>query len=140
MEVGPDGKLTPEMLPAVLEWHKDPHLTRPALVYISNATENGTVYTKAELTALSDFCRANDLLLFVDGARLAAALTSDANDLTLPEFARLVDAFYLGGTKTARCSERRWSSPGPELTHDFFRMKKRMGGRDGKGLAPGCAV
>ena len=63
VEVGSDGKLFPEMLPPLLEHHKDPHLTKPALVYISNATENGTVYTKAELTALYSFCRANDLLL-----------------------------------------------------------------------------
>ena len=52
VEVGSDGKIFPEMLPPLLEHHKDPHPTKPALVYISNATENGTVYTKAELTAL----------------------------------------------------------------------------------------
>ena len=78
---------------------QDPHLTKPGLVYISDATENGAVYTKAELTALYAFCRENGLLLFVDGARLGAALTSEANDLTLPELARLCDAFYIGGTK-----------------------------------------
>ena len=92
--VGGDGKITPEMLPPLLALHQDPHLTKPGLVYISNATENGAVYTKAELTALYAFCRENGLLLFVDGARLGAALTSKANDLTLPEFARLCDAFY----------------------------------------------
>ena len=73
--VGGDGKITPEMLPPLLALHQDPHLTKPGLVYISNATENGAVYTKAELTALYAFCRENGLLLFVDGARLGAALT-----------------------------------------------------------------
>ncbi len=65
--VGGDGKITPEMLPPLLALHQDPHLTKPGLVYISNATENGAVYTKAELTALYAFCRENGLLLFVDG-------------------------------------------------------------------------
>ena len=97
--VGGDGKITPDMLNPVVEQHRDPHLTKPGLVYISNATENGTVYTKAELTALYQRCQELGLLLFVDGARLGAALTSDANDLTLPEFAHLCDAFYIGGTK-----------------------------------------
>ena len=83
------GKIAPVDLVPVLERHQDPHLTEPKLVYISNATENGAVYTKAELTALYAFCREHGLYLFVDGARLGAALTSEANDLTLPEFARL---------------------------------------------------
>lgn len=52
---------------SLLALHQDPHLTKPGLVYISNATENGAVYTKAELTALYAFCRENGLLLFVDG-------------------------------------------------------------------------
>ena len=55
--VGGDGKITPEMLPPLLALHQDPHLTKPGLVYISNATENGAVYTKAELTALYAFSR-----------------------------------------------------------------------------------
>lgn len=125
--VGGDGKITPEMLPPLLALHQDPHLTKPGLVYISNATENGAVYTKAELTALYAFCRENGLLLFVDGARLGAALTSKANDLTLPEFARLCDAFYIGGTKNGAMFGEALVITRPELTDGFFRMKKRMG-------------
>ena len=138
VEVGSDGKLFPEMLPPLLEHHKDPHLTKPALVYISNATENGTVYTKAELTALYNFCRANDLLLFVDGARLGAALTSSENDLTLSEFAHLTDAFYLGGTKNGALFGEALVITRPELTRDFFRMKKRMGAVMEKGWLQGA--
>lgn len=138
VEVGSDGKLFPEMLPPLLEHHKDPHLTKPALVYISNATENGTVYTKAELTALYNFCRANDLLLFVDGARLGAALTSTENDLTLSEFAHLTDAFYLGGTKNGALFGEALVITRPELTRDFFRMKKRMGAVMEKGWLQGA--
>ncbi|WP_297213019.1 threonine aldolase family protein [uncultured Flavonifractor sp.] len=137
VEVGGDGKITPEMLPPVLEWHQDPHLTQPKLVYISNATENGAVYTKAELTALSDFCHKNGLLLFVDGARLGAALTSPANDLTLPEFAALVDAFYIGGTKNGAMFGEALVITRPELADGFFRMKKRMGAVMEKGWIQG---
>ena len=133
----PDGKITPDMLPPLLELHQDPHLTKPGLVYISNSTENGAVYTKAELTALSEFCHANGLLLFVDGARLGAALTSDANDLTLPEFAHLVDAFYIGGTKNGAMFGEALVITRPELTDGFFRMKKRMGAVMEKGWIQG---
>ena len=138
VEVGGDGKLRPELLPPLLERHQDPHLTKPALVYISNATENGTVYTKAELTALYDFCRANDLLLFVDGARLGAALTSPENDLTLAEFAHLTDAFYIGGTKNGALYGEALVIPRPELAADLFRMKKRMGAVMEKGWLQGA--
>ena len=97
--VGGDGKITPEMLPPLLALHQDPHLTKPGLVYISNATENGAVYTKAELIALRHCCDEHGLLLFLDGARLGSALTSPDNDLTLPDLAALTHAFTIGGTK-----------------------------------------
>ena len=112
-------------------------MTKPGLVYISNATENGAVYTKAELTALYAFCRENGLLLFVDGARLGAALTSKANDLTLPEFAHLCDAFYIGGTKNGAMFGEALVITRPELTDGFFRMKKRMGAVMEKGWIQG---
>ena len=106
-------------------------------MYISNATENGTVYTKAELTALYRRCQELGLLLFVDGARLGAALTSDANDLTLPEFAHLCDAFYIGGTKNGAMFGEALVITRPELTDGFFRMKKRMGAVMEKGWIQG---
>ncbi len=138
VEVGADGKITPELIAPLLEVHKDVHLTKPGLVYISNATENGDVYTKAELTRLYTFCRENDLLLFADGARLGCALTSDANDLTLPEFAKLVDAFYIGGTKNGTMFGEALVITRPELSKDFFRMKKRMGAVMEKGWIQGA--
>ncbi|KAH9826290.1 Pyridoxal phosphate-dependent transferase, major domain protein [Teratosphaeria destructans] len=95
-----DGKLTPAMIKkAVTEnWHY-PHMARPRLVYISNATEYGTVYTKTELQAIRVLCTEHDLLLFVDGARIGMALTSPSNDLTLSDMLRLTDIFWIGGTK-----------------------------------------
>ena len=131
--VGGDGKITPDMLNPVVEQHRDPHLTKPGLVYISNATENGTVYTKAELTALSEYCRANGLLLFVDGARLGAAMTSPANDLTMADLARLTDAFYIGGTKNGALMGEALVIVNEDLQPDFFRIKKQLGAVLAKG-------
>ena len=75
------------------------HMVAPRLVYVSDTTEIGTIYTKAELQALRACCDRHGLLLFLDGARLGSALTSPENDLTLPDLAALTDAFYIGGTK-----------------------------------------
>lgn len=94
-----DGKLTPEDVRGVLLFHQDEHFVMPKMVYISNTTELGTQYTKEELEKLSHFCRQNDLFLFLDGARLGAALTSPINDMTIADLAALTDAFYIGGTK-----------------------------------------
>lgn len=95
-----NGKLFPEDIIPVLESHQNiPHQVMPKLVYISNSTELGTIYTKRELENLSKFCKENNLYLFMDGARLGHALTSETNDLELKDIAELTDVFYLGGTK-----------------------------------------
>jgi threonine aldolase len=94
-----EGKLTPSLLQTVLNFHEDEHMVKPRLVYISNATEIGSIYLKSELEQLSLFCRNNKLLLYLDGARLGSALCSEGNDLTLADVAELTDAFYIGGTK-----------------------------------------
>lgn len=96
---GVGGKLTPELIDRAWEEYEDEHTPLPRMAYISQPTEIGTVYSKAELTALSQKCRERDMLLYVDGARLGAALTSEANDLSIRDLARLCDAFYIGGTK-----------------------------------------
>ena len=96
----PDGKLTPKLVESVLAQHNGTeHMVLPRMVYISDTTEMGTVYTKAELTALRCCCDQHDLLLYLDGARLGSALTAPSNDLTLADVAALTDAFYIGGTK-----------------------------------------
>ena len=95
----PDDKLTAEMVAAVADSHTDEFMVRPRMVYVSDSTELGTIYTKAELTALRRCCDQRGLCLFLDGARLGSALTAPGNDLTLPDLAALTDAFYIGGTK-----------------------------------------
>lgn len=95
----PDGKLTPALVEQVVSAHSSEHMVHPRLVYISNSTEVGTIYNKEELTALRRCCDEHGLLLYLDGARLASALTAPENDLTLRDLAALTDAFYIGGTK-----------------------------------------
>ena len=117
----PDGKVTPAMVEDVLAIHAggEEHMVAPRLVYISDTTEIGTVYTKAELTALRQCCDEHGLLLYLDGARLGSALVSLDSDLTLPDLAALTDVFTIGGTKngalfgeavvmTVPCPHFRW--------------------------------
>ena len=97
-----EGKLAAEDIrAAVARLRADPnaeHIVQPGLVYISQPTEYGTLYTRGELEAISAVCREAGLPLFLDGARLGYALAA-AEDLTLPDYARLTDVFYIGGTK-----------------------------------------
>ncbi|QDP85470.1 aminotransferase class I/II-fold pyridoxal phosphate-dependent enzyme [Chryseobacterium sp. SNU WT5] len=95
-----DGKLRPDDIQKIIDAHQNkPHQVKQKLVYISNSTEIGTIYSKKELVDLYQFCQENKLYLFVDGARLGHALTAETNDLTLEDFGKYTDAFYLGGTK-----------------------------------------
>lgn len=75
------------------------HMVFPGCVYISQATEYGTLYTLAELEAIRKVCTKYDMPLFIDGARLGYALTATGNDVTLEDIARIADVFYIGGTK-----------------------------------------
>ena len=82
------------------------HMVFPGMVYVSHPTEYGTLYSKDELTGISEICRKNNIPLFLDGARLGYGLMSNQTDLTLPEIASLCDVFYIGGTKVgALCGE-----------------------------------
>lgn len=96
---GNDGKLSAQGVRKVMEAHSDEHMVKPAMVYISNATEVGTVYTKAELSALRQVCDEYGLYLYMDGARLPMALVAADNDMQLEDLQRYCDICYLGGTK-----------------------------------------
>ena len=113
-----DGKLTPALVESVLAGHNGTeHMVLPRMVYISDTTEIGTVYTRAELAALRQCCDVHGLLLYLDGARLGSALTSPDNDLTLPDLAALTHAFTIGGTKNgALFGEALVLTPSPCLT------------------------
>ncbi|WP_099469704.1 threonine aldolase family protein [Konateibacter massiliensis] len=128
-----DGKLTPALIDKAVKEHTDEHMVQPKLVYISNSTELGTVYTKAEVEALSSYCKENELYLYMDGARMGAALASGKTDLTLPDIAALTDAFYIGGTKNGALFGEALVIVNKELQKDFRFMIKRQGGMLAKG-------
>ncbi len=94
-----NGKLCADDIEKIVGEHHFEHMVLPRLVYISQTTETGSVYTKAELGAISECCRKNGLYLYVDGARLGSALTCKEADLTLADLASLADIFYIGATK-----------------------------------------
>ena len=122
-----DGKLTAASVEAAVANNAHfPHMAKPRLVYISNATEAGTVYTKAELQALSKTCNANNLLLMMDGARLGTALTANINDTSLQDIVELTDIFWIGGTKAGALIGEAIVIPNPVLAEDFeFHIKQR---------------
>lgn len=133
VEATADGKLTPKEIQSVLNAHEDEHMVKPKLVYISNSTEIGSIYHKSELTSLSRYCRENNLILFMDGARLGSALASDENDLTLSDLAELTDAFYIGGTKNGALMGEALVICKEELKEDFRYHIKQKGGLLAKG-------
>lgn len=128
-----DGKLTPADVLKALDAHTDEHMVQPKMVYISNSTEIGTQYSKADLEALHHICRQNDLYLFLDGARMGAALTSPVNDLTLRDIAELVDVFYIGGTKAGALFGEALIICRDELKPDYRFMIKQRGAMMAKG-------
>lgn len=109
------------------------HMVQPKMVYISNPTELGTIYSKAELVALSEVCRKNGLYLFMDGARLGYGLTAPDNDLTLADIAALCDVFYIGGTKVGALFGEAVVIGNAELKQDFRYFIKQKGGMLAKG-------
>lgn len=94
-----DGKLTKELIEPILSDHQDEFCVHPSVVYISNPTEIGTIYTKQELETLYTYCKEKNLLLFIDGARLPMALGVPESGLTMADFQNLCDVLFIGGTK-----------------------------------------
>jgi len=109
------------------------HMVFPGMVYISHPTEYGTLYTKAELTALHEICRGYDIPLFLDGARLGYGLMSLESDLTLPDIAVLTDVFYIGGTKVGALCGEAVVFPGGTLPPHFITFVKQHGALLAKG-------
>ncbi|MGV0925551.1 low specificity L-threonine aldolase [Empedobacter tilapiae] len=128
-----NGKITPEQISVVLGTHTDEHMVKPKLVYISNSTEVGSVYSKKELENLYSFCQENNLYLFIDGARLASALTTSKCDLTLEDMANFTDVFYIGGTKNGALLGEAIVINNLKLDEDFRYHIKQKGGMLAKG-------
>lgn len=109
------------------------HLAQPKMAYLSLPTENGAVYSKAELAEISRACRENGLYLFLDGARLGYGLTAAGCDLTLPDLCELCDVFYIGGTKCGALFGEAVVILNEELKADFRYHIKQRGGMLAKG-------
>ncbi len=122
-----DGKLRPQDVQNILDAHQNvPHQLKQRLVYISNSTEIGTIYSKKELQELYEFCQNKNLILFMDGARLGHALTAETSDMSLADIAKYTDAFYLGGTKNGALIGEAIIINNPALQDEFgFHLKQK---------------
>ena len=132
-----DGKVTAAQVAETVEAHwadaSFEHTVQPKLVYISNPTELGTLYTLSELEALSAVCRDKGLYLFLDGARLGYGLAAKGNDVTMEDLARLCDVFYIGGTKVGALFGEAVVISNKALAQDFRYLIKQRGGMLAKG-------
>ena len=126
-----NGKLTASQIRALLDQYEDDanrdHTVMPGMVYLSQPTEYGTLYSKKELAAISALCREKRLPLYIDGARLAYALACPENDVSLADLAALCDAFYIGGTKCGALFGEAVVLPRPGLIPHFFTIIKQHG-------------
>lgn len=132
-----DGKITGEQVKEVYREHMSngsrEHEVQPKMVYISNPTEFGTIYSKEELKALSGVCHECGLYLFLDGARLGYGLMAPDNDLTMQDIAALCDVFYIGGTKIGALFGEAVVIRNEDLKQDFRYFIKQKGGMLAKG-------
>lgn len=132
-----DGKLTAAQIAAYADAHfadeSFEHMVQPKMVYISNPTEIGTIYKKAELEEIYRVCRERKLYLFLDGARLGYGLACRENDLTLSDIAELTDVFYIGGTKVGALFGEAVVITNEDLKADFRYNIKQRGGMLAKG-------
>ncbi len=134
---GKNGKITAEQIQEEYTKHwsdsSHEHMTQPKLVYISNPTELGTMYSKAELEAIRNVCDECGLYLFLDGARLGYGLMAEGNDLTLEVLAENCDVFYIGGTKVGALFGEAVVICNKALQEDFRYLIKQKGGMLAKG-------
>lgn len=136
-----NGKLTAAAIAACLDaYRRDEnraHTVMPGMVYLSQPTEYGTLYSLNELTEISRLCRGAGIPLYVDGARLAYALACPENDVMLPDLARLCDAFYIGGTKCGALFGEAVIFPKKGTVPHFFTIVKQHGALLAKGRIAG---
>ncbi len=138
---GKDGKVTAEAVEELVKgFYADEsyeHMVFPGMVYISHPTELGTLYSKKELTELSETCRRLGLPLYMDGARLGYGLMSRETDVTLEDIAKLCDVFYIGGTKVGALCGEALVFPKGDMPKHFLAIAKQKGGLLAKGRLVG---
>lgn len=128
-----DGKLTTELIGQVLDAHEGYMMVKPKAIYLTNVTEEGTVYSKDELTTVIAYAKSKGLYIYLDGARLGMALASKSADISLKEFGQLdLDMFYIGCTKNGGLYGEAMVVKNDELKADFQSYMKRQGASMGK--------
>lgn len=136
-----DGCISAAQIEAMLKEHRESpiheFMVQPAMVYVSFPTENGTLYTKQQLTDISKVCKKYEMPLFLDGARLGYGVMSPFNDLTLEEIASLCDIFYIGGTKCGMLLGEAIVITNDNLKKDFRYQLKQKGAMLAKGRVLG---
>ena len=132
-----EGKLRAEEVERYIEdFYADetyPHMVAPGMVYISQPTEYGTIYSLAELEALGAVCRKHAIPLYIDGARLGYGLKAEGADFTLRDVARIADVFYIGGTKVGALFGEAVVVTNPKLLRNLFPLVKQHGALLAKG-------
>ncbi len=132
-----EGKINASQVEAAYKAHIEDgsfeHMVQPKMVYISQSTEMGSIYSKQELIELNVVCKKYGLYLFVDGARLGYALAAPDNDLTLADLAHYCDVFYIGGTKVGALFGEAVVISNDTLKEDFRYFIKQKGGMLAKG-------
>ena len=124
---GLDGKLLPEEIEYLYLNRMEDHMVVPKMVFISNASELGTIYTKKELQEIRKVCDKYNLYLYLDGARLGSALVAENNDLTLKDINELTDMFYIGGTKNGILFGEAMVISNDNLKENFRYLLKQRG-------------
>ena len=136
-----DGKLSADDVARCLKSYREDgnreHMVMPGMVYLSQPTEYGTLYSLDELTAISNVCHEGGVPLYLDGARLGYALATPENDVTLPDIARLCDAFYIGGTKCGALFGEAVVIPKRGMIPHLFTIIKQHGALLAKGRIAG---
>lgn len=132
-----DGKLKAEQIDKyITDFYLDEsheHMVAPGMVYITQPTEYGTLYSLDELTEISNVCHKHNVPLYLDGARLGYALASANSDFTLEDLARLCDVFYIGGTKCGLLFGEAVVATNPNLLNHFVPHVKQHGALYAKG-------
>lgn len=132
-----DGKITAGQIEECYQNHIQDesfeHIVQPKLVYLSQPTELGTLYTKQELAEIARVCKKNKLLLYLDGARLGYGLAAAGNDLEIRDIAELTDVFYIGGTKMGALFGEAVVIQNEAIKEDFRYIIKQKGGMLAKG-------
>lgn len=132
-----NGKISAEDIHKMLKIHCEDFMVKIKMVYISNATETGSIYTKEELLSIRKECDEHNLLLFIDGARIATALTSKENDVPIELIGQVADVFYIGGTKNGALFGEAVVFKDEKMCPDFRYHIKNKGGMLAKGFVLG---